>query len=134
MPESVFKPHVEEISLPPSVMLAALPILGYATAFSYELGKCKYFGLPPELIRLDLTTGFIVALGLGSAAAALPFLASFLSIETVGFDFFVRVRGSIIVAAFFVTVVGVIFTPFCFRCCSYAGICIYNANPLGYSK
>lgn len=53
-----------ELQLPPGFALAALPILGYAGAFIYEAGRCQFFRLPLELIRLDLTTGFIVALGI----------------------------------------------------------------------
>jgi hypothetical protein len=86
------KPYFEAISLPPGFVLVALPVIGYAIVFAYEYGICTYFQIPPELIRLDLTTGFVVATSLGSFSLGLSFLFWFTILQTMSLDAFVRVR------------------------------------------
>lgn len=53
--------------LPAVVVLAAIPIAWYTIVFLYEYGKCAYFNVPAEFVRVDLTTGFVVAIALGAA-------------------------------------------------------------------
>lgn len=109
--EAVLKPYVEAISLPPGAALALLPILGYATVFAYELGKCEFYRIPPELIRLDLTTGLIVAVGVGGILLAFPIFITFLSLESLGFEYFVRIRHSMVFAAILLGVAGIYLNP-----------------------
>lgn len=41
--------------------IAAVPLIGYAMAFLYEVGFCGEFGIPREFISLSLTRVFIAA-------------------------------------------------------------------------
>jgi hypothetical protein len=57
------------------VMVIALATLAaYALVFSYEVGFCWYYGIPYNLISLNLTTGLGVAVALLSAFYTLVFL------------------------------------------------------------
>jgi hypothetical protein len=42
-----------------TLVIAAIPLIGYAMAYVYEWGYCSKFGIPPELISVDLTNVFI---------------------------------------------------------------------------
>jgi len=41
------------------IVVAAVPLIGYAMAFLYEVGFCGEFGIPLEFISVNLTTVFI---------------------------------------------------------------------------
>lgn len=43
------------------VIIALATVLGYALVFAYEAGFCWYYGIPYNLISLNLTTGLGVA-------------------------------------------------------------------------
>lgn len=43
------------------VLVAAASLVGYSLVFCYEAGFCTYFGIPYDLIKLNMTTGFAVA-------------------------------------------------------------------------
>lgn len=45
-----------------SLILAAIPIIGYSLAFVYESQYCKFFGIPREFIFIDWTS-LIIAIG-----------------------------------------------------------------------
>lgn len=45
-----------------SLILAAIPVIGYSLAFAYESQYCKFFGIPREFIVIDWTS-LIIAIG-----------------------------------------------------------------------
>ncbi len=45
-------------------LIALIPASGYTIAFCYEAGYCSYFGIPFQVISLEITSVFIALLGL----------------------------------------------------------------------
>lgn len=77
--------EVTEISAPGwrigfATVVAVIPLLGYATSYSYAWGQAHFYGYPRDLIRVDLSTalafGFPAALGVVVFAFALRFVAA----------------------------------------------------------
>lgn len=50
-----------------SVLLFIIPAYVYLCSYQYERGICKYYGLPVDLIRLDLTTSLFYSISVFAA-------------------------------------------------------------------
>lgn len=58
------------------LVVAAVPLIGYAMAFVYEVGFCSEFRIPREFISINLTTVFIAVGALLGVIAAIYFLVN----------------------------------------------------------
>ena len=45
------------------LLIAGVPLLGYAIAFAYECGYARYYGIPLQLISLTLTQILVAIAG-----------------------------------------------------------------------
>ena len=57
------------------VVAILLPAFGYAAAYLYRASEAAYFGVPPELVSLDLKDVVVAGLGVGAAIVAMVLLA-----------------------------------------------------------
>jgi hypothetical protein len=81
-PEGFFMVENREKLLSDGLLIAGVPLLGYAIAFAYEYGYARYYGIPWQLISVSLTQ----VLG---AIAGLFWILLFLSvISAVWYDLF----------------------------------------------
>lgn len=74
----------EPFRLPKGFAIALLPIAGYGLAFAYDLGWCQLFGIPVQLIKLDLTTGFVAGLALLTVFGLAPIPLWFVVFKGIG--------------------------------------------------
>ena len=49
-----------------AAMIAGFPLLGYLTAYVYELGQSRVFGYPSDLMRIDLSAALTAGVPSGS--------------------------------------------------------------------
>jgi len=89
------------------VLALLMPALGYAAAFLYRRGEARFYGLPPELVTLDLKDVVVGGLGVATAiivvAGAINFVVDMLEgvfhkeIERALLDVFIPLTGAAVI-------------------------------------